>query len=271
MIARTHAAVFSVTGLALGAALLLAGVAEAGSLRSTLGVRKLDHELWQPLETQGLLGIEGDIGLGASPVSVTLGASYSLDSQDVSFVTETASLTELTAGFTLMPRHQRFKPYVGAGVAWVDAEYEVEIFGLTASVSDDSMGYYASAGAHVRLHQGLHLGLDARWTGGTDIQFFEDRFDADSISGALTLGWHWGERARAAAPVRRTRAAEPFPAAVAPRAKAAPRQLASLAVANVAAPPATPATPAPMRNTDGQWWYVAVGSLRDWISHADLR
>ncbi|MBK8980421.1 MAG: hypothetical protein IPM29_31350 [Planctomycetes bacterium] len=170
-----------------------------GSFSVLLGARHLDEDYWDPLENQGVLGIEAEFRPGRSPLGIEFGGSVSANSED-DYLNSGIDLAAAIAEFYVGPRltantEGSVRPYVGGGVTLltVAAEGRTTLGGVVIDVDDDdaSAAAYLHAGLQADLTRGLHLGFDVRGVFGSDITLFGASGDADYIQLALSVGANW--------------------------------------------------------------------------------
>jgi len=113
--------------------------------------------------------------------------------------------------------HAKFHPYIGGGVAWIDADAELALFGpdiillrqastewFSQCASDSGAGYWLNAGVMWRITPRLSLGFDARYSDASvdfvfegdeipDAQVVEDTWKADvgGLHYGLLFGFRW--------------------------------------------------------------------------------
>jgi len=115
-------------------------------------------------------------------------------------------------------KHEKFHPYVGGGVAWIDADAEMALFGpaeiatrqatqelFGQCASDSGVGYWLGGGALWRITSMFSLGLDLRYSDASvdfvfegdemlpDRQVVEGSWKADvgGLHYGLQFGFRW--------------------------------------------------------------------------------
>jgi opacity protein-like surface antigen len=167
------------------------GLAQAdGNVVGVLGVRSLQDDLWDGLDSQVAFGVLADFGLGDLPVYLSTGLIVSVDDGGEGFDDATAAVADLSVGLKLMPTDGNIRPYIGAGIASVGASIDTDFFG---DDDDQSFGYYVNGGALFRIGGHFTLGVDVRYLGGTDIELFGFQGDADSLTAMALIGYSWGD------------------------------------------------------------------------------
>lgn len=158
-----------------------------GSVVGALGVRSLDEDLWDNLDRQVAIGVAADFGIGQLPLYFATALNVSFD--DGGDFDSSAAVADLSLGLKIMPTEGSIRPYFGAGIASVGAAIDTD-FG---DDDDQSFGYYVGGGTLFRIGGHFTLGLDVRYTGGTDIELFGFEGDADSLTALALIGFSWGD------------------------------------------------------------------------------
>lgn len=167
-----------------------------GNVNFFLGQRMLDKDDWEPLEEQTQFGLLVDFKKENWPVSIAIDYLSSNDevTQYDTFSalnwTFEASTTEIDVGVRKIfdGSGSQMKPYVGGGVAFIDAEVEVTNGFLTVKDDDNGTGFWLNGGVYWTLGQGFNLGVDLRYSSadGDDTDL-----DAGGSHVGLLLGFHW--------------------------------------------------------------------------------
>jgi len=85
---------------------------------------------------------------------------------------------------------RHFRPFLGAGIAWVKVEQVTQASGAgSAQDSDTSFGGYAEGGVNWRVARYLNIGVHARFLLGTRLDLHGG--DADYAQVGFVLGWGW--------------------------------------------------------------------------------
>jgi len=160
------------------------------TMRLLGGIRELDDDDWEPLESHVLVGVELDSYRPADPIGFELGGSFSEDEESDSagadFIDGEVDAFEIYAGArkTWHATDGLVRPYLGAGLTFISGEVEVEgsIAGIPFSGSDDdsTLGFYAHAGLAVFVSERVSLGADLRGVLGAEF----DDLDGDYLQAA---------------------------------------------------------------------------------------
>ncbi len=131
-----------------------------------LGGRGLDSDAFDPLDDHFVIGFDfAATNFGAGPLGVEFGTQFSVDS--LGFVDVSLAEIYLGARLTfsdLYAVEQPIVPYVSAGGTLIG----VDIDSGNLSSTDDSTGYYLSAGLEFRVAPELSIGVQYRHVGGAD-------------------------------------------------------------------------------------------------------
>jgi len=151
-----------------------------------LGQRNLDEDDYTPVDEQSVFGVEYVREAPGSVIGWEIGLMGSYDEDRVGGFDVEGSTGELYGGV-----HKTFltgvvRPYLGAGISFINSE--VEVVGLGKD-DDDSVAGYAHLGVLFQVSALFSLGLDARALFGSDMQIAGVSTDADYGQLALILGF----------------------------------------------------------------------------------
>jgi hypothetical protein len=200
---------FTVAALAAGACLVpdLALAAGAGHIHLFGGVKALDENEWEPVDSQQELGLQTSFGAAAWPVMVAVDYFHATDDVDDGPFTFTGTTQEIGLGVRKIWTKGRAHPYIGGGAAWIDAEVETEAprpapapgaallpepdpDGGTSSVSDSAAGIWVGGGVFWRLGTHVDLGIAARFSS-ANVEIFGDELQAGGLHAGVLLGFGW--------------------------------------------------------------------------------
>ena len=151
-----------------------------------LGQRSLDSTDYSPVEDQLTIGVEYVHERPDSIVGWELGFMASGDDSNLFGFEVKGNTYEVYGGLHKSFGNAVVKPYIGAGVAYINSE--VEVSGI-ASENDSSIAGYAHGGLTFDLTDTFYLGLDARLLFGSSMTIAGVDTDADYVQYALTAGW----------------------------------------------------------------------------------
>jgi hypothetical protein len=151
-----------------------------------LGQRSLDKGDWEPVEDQPTIGLEFVHETADFPVGFEVGLMGSSDDDNVGGVDLTGSTGELYGGVRKTFGSDVVRPYVGAGLSYIDAKIEASGFG---DEDDSSIAGYIHGGVDFDITESFFLGVDLRFLFGSDLNIAGFDTDADYTQLALRLGW----------------------------------------------------------------------------------
>ncbi|HKY31834.1 MAG TPA: hypothetical protein VJV23_04800 [Candidatus Polarisedimenticolia bacterium] len=185
----------------LTAALGGASARAEGHVRLLGGLRELAGGVWDPVEEQGLQGIEAAFSLGSSPWRLTAGLSRSEDKKHtltpapVFTVTFEGKSSELSVGLARLWRAAaRLRPYAGGGLSLGTASFTAsdnDFAGGRIEDRDQFAALYGAGGLLWFFDDHLHVGAELRLSGGSRIGLLEGGGRANGSSAALSVGWGW--------------------------------------------------------------------------------
>jgi hypothetical protein len=160
-----------------------------------VGVRDLRGNEWDPVQDQGVIGLEYVHEDPTDAMGFELGLFGSRKTKgDVqiggSLFDVRGQTSEFSAGVrkTFWTESGSIYPYVGLGISAIRAQIRRESGGVTSDDADSTAGLYAHGGFALALGPSLTLGLDLRVLGGTKVQLFGQNGNADYAQLALVLG-----------------------------------------------------------------------------------
>lgn len=165
-----------------------------------LGQRDLGDD-FEPVDEQFTVGLDYSRMFGDGRFAWSVGASYSNDEKIVNGVpnqtlgpagvgqffdiTGTLIQADVGARVFLTAPDARVRPYVGAGLAFVQVQTEVN----SSSGDDNSFGGLLRGGVDFQLTESLFLGLEARSLLGTDFDINGNNVDTDYTQFGAVLGF----------------------------------------------------------------------------------
>lgn len=153
-----------------------------------LGQRNLDEDDYAPVDEQTTLGVEFSKETSEDPLGFELGLMASEDSARIfGFGTE-GSTRELYGGIRKTFGSDVLRPYVGAGVSFINSKFEVDGVGED---DDSSQGAYVHGGLALQAGESLLFGLDLRFLFGTSMTIAGVDTDADYGQVAMFLGFQF--------------------------------------------------------------------------------
>lgn len=168
-----------------------------GNVNLFLGGKALDEDDWEPVDSQGEIGIEVDFRPRSWPINLVVGLRGAADEADVfdpvfGFVTLESWTSELSFGVKKIwePQGVPIRPYIGGGLLYATAEITVKDSFGSASEDDSGVGFWLGGGVFFTLAEHFNIGLDLRVSraeveiAGFDVEAGGDHF-------GLILGYHW--------------------------------------------------------------------------------
>ena len=170
-----------------------------GNINAFLGMKYLDEYDWEPVEEQGEFGIRVYFKQEGWPVSIAI--DYLVSSEDdtgLYFVPGygivPASLegetSELCFGVRKIWDHlPTVRPFIGGGIAVINAEAEVRALGVSVS-DDDAIGIWVGGGVYWTLGEHFNIGFDLRWSK-AEVTLFDVDGEAGGTHVGFLVGYHW--------------------------------------------------------------------------------
>ncbi|MFC1688649.1 outer membrane protein [Pseudomonadota bacterium] len=159
-----------------------------GNVRLAFGQKRLDSDDWNTLDRQNEIGVIFDLKKASWPVSIALDLLFSGEDKNVPGA-ERGSTFEQHLGVRKIwaINDSKFHPYLGGGIAFIQADYEV----IGSSKEDDGgVGGWIGAGVDWHLSKRMSLGVDVRYSK-ADVTINNNDVDAGGLHSVLTLGYRW--------------------------------------------------------------------------------
>lgn len=179
-------------GLMVMAASMAASPVQAdeydGNVRLAFGQKRLDSDDWNTVDRQNEIGMIFDVKKASWPVSVALDLFFSGEDKNVTGE-ERGSTSEQHLGVRKIwaINDSKFHPYLGGGIAFIQADYEV----IGSSKEDGSgVGGWIGAGVDWHLSKRMSLGVDVRYSK-ADVTINNNDVNAGGFHSVLTLGYRW--------------------------------------------------------------------------------
>ena len=158
-----------------------------GNVRLAFGQKRLDSD-WNTVDRQNEIGVIFDIKKTSWPVSIAFDMVFSGEDKNATGA-ERSHTSEQHLGIRKIwtINDSNFHPYLGGGVAFVQAEYEV----IGSDKDDDNaVGAWVGTGVDWHLSPKMSLGVDIRYST-ADVTIFDEDIDAGGMHTVLTLGYRW--------------------------------------------------------------------------------
>lgn len=183
--------------LGLGIVFLSTAAFAGGNANFIYGIRELHDDAWEPTDEQDVYGLTVDFGGKNWPVYLAISYFESEDEGELaSFpilgaVDLESEMSEWDIGVRKIWQAGSARPFMGGGVAFIDADAEVESALGTAADGDDTEGIYVEGGISWRLGEAFNLGVHGRIVEGTDVTIFDQEGDADHWQLGALFGFGW--------------------------------------------------------------------------------
>lgn len=159
-----------------------------GNINLFLGMKFLNEDDWFPVEEQGEVALEFDFRQAAWPINFVVGLRKSQGTGSDSGLNIEGETSELSLGIRKIFDQTPVRPYVGGGLAFIDATYEAP--DSFVSDSDNGVGLWVGGGVYVTLADHLNLGVDLRLSGAEVTLYGVDGAAGGAHLGIL-LGYHF--------------------------------------------------------------------------------
>ena len=159
-----------------------------GNVRLAVGSKQLDSDDWNTLDRQNEIGVIFDFKKPTWPVSIAVDLLFSGEDKNTPG-TERGSTFEQHLGIRKIwtVNDSKFHPYLGAGVAFIQAKYEV--VGSDKEI-DNGVGGWIGTGVDWHMSKSMSLGLDIRYSK-ADVKISNKDLNAGGLHTVLSLGYHW--------------------------------------------------------------------------------
>ena len=162
-----------------------------GNINFFLGAKSMEKDDWAPIEDQGEIGVLIDFKQDTWPVSIAIDLLHSSDRATLEGFRFDGRTTELNLGVRKIWDHfPMIRPYIGGGLALINAELEGSSFGIRVSDDDTSAGIWLNGGIYWTLGSAFNIGLDLRYSK-AEVTVFGVDVEAGGGHAGLILGYHW--------------------------------------------------------------------------------
>jgi len=163
-----------------------------GNVSAYLGHKSVDNDDWPNLDSQASVGVISDFRKQSWPVSIAADLIFAGTVHESGVNEDTGGTVEIHLGarkiFTL--ENSSFRPYVGGGVALVNAILENENAGVTVDDDDRAVGAWFGAGTYYAVTPSFNIGLDVRYSK-AEVTLFDKEREAGGLNAGITAGYHW--------------------------------------------------------------------------------
>jgi len=174
----------------------------SGNINAFLGVKFLEKNDWEPVETQGEGGVLIDFKAESWPISIALDFLGSISSNEIATFDIpgtgpvpgdwVGTTSEFDAGIRKYWSNQsNMRPYLGGGLAFISALLEGKA-GRYDYVrdSDYGVGLWINGGVLWTLSKHFNIGFDIRLSG-AEATLFEQTYQTGGFHTGLLLGYRW--------------------------------------------------------------------------------
>jgi hypothetical protein len=157
-----------------------------------IGAKALDETDWEPVESQDELGLSIDFAPKTWPFSIEIGfLASATEEKDFYYMDVEGSTTELRAGIKkIWEPTTTMRPYVGGGLAIINAELKLSDSYDEISVDDQGVGGYVSGGIFWTIARHLNLGFELGYSKAT-VTLADYDGEAGGGHALFFVGYHW--------------------------------------------------------------------------------
>ena len=163
-----------------------------GNVSGYVGHKSVDDKDWPNLDSQASVGVISDFGKRSWPVSIAADLLFAGTVHESGVNEDTGGTMEIHLGarkiFTL--ENSSFRPYVGGGVALIDAILENENAGVKVDDDDTTVGAWIGAGTYYAITPSFNIGLDVRYSK-AEVTLFDKERETGGLHAGITAGYHW--------------------------------------------------------------------------------
>lgn len=171
-----------------------------GNMNLFWGTKFLEKDDWEPVDKHVEGGVLIDFRQNRWPISIAVDILYSEDDKDVGVTTlgfgtfsanVKAQTRELNIGIRKIWEGLKYaRPFIGGGVAVINAELTSKALGSYVSDDDTAFGLWIDTGIYVTLTRNINVGIDARWSR-AEVELLDVKGKAGGLHVGAILGYHW--------------------------------------------------------------------------------
>lgn len=168
-----------------------------GNVGGFIGFKALDEDDWEPIEGQFQFGTLFDITPPGWPVSLAADLMLSTGYEEDEIVNGLladieGSTLEIDLGVRkIFMAGGGFRPYIGAGLSFISAWYEIDYVSIPSVDDDDSgAGVWLGGGFYGDVSNHVYVGCDIRYST-AEVELFGEDKDAGGFQLGATVGYHW--------------------------------------------------------------------------------
>jgi len=158
-----------------------------GEINLFYGQKSLDEDDWGPMDTHQAIGLELTFG-HEWPVAVAIDFFKTEDDTTFEGLKITGETQEIDGGVRYLFRKQKkVQPYLGGGLAFIDAEFS----SMGVGISDSAVGLWIAGGVNFRIGKYFNLGLDLR-SSSAEVEMVGIKGEAGGVYAGVLVGFRWG-------------------------------------------------------------------------------
>ena len=171
-----------------------------GNINLLFGQKELEKDDWEPLEEQTEIGIALDFKEKSWPVSFAVEFLHSQDDENESFnipgvgtvrAKLDGSTTEFAVGLRwIIEANSVVNFFISGGLAYINAELEIDIDDYSDSEDDSAFGYWCGAGLYFTLAKHFNVGAQVRYSD-AEVEIYDIDGEAGGTHLLLFAGYHW--------------------------------------------------------------------------------
>lgn len=165
-----------------------------GNIGGMIGQTQLKDSDWGSQSRQDAVGLIADFGAPSWPFSLSVDFMGHGDEGNTSTHKNEAYAAEAHIGLRKIfdGGNAAFKPYIGAGIALINAEMRSEdkSTGLSRIEEESSTGLWAGVGSYVELGEHFQVGADLRYSE-AHVTLFDQERQAGGLLSTVTAGYYW--------------------------------------------------------------------------------
>jgi len=162
-----------------------------GNVSGYLGVKSLDGDDWQELDSHTSIGVTTDFKQSSWPISIAFDLIATGDVHESGALEDIGYTVENHIGVRkIFKTSSSFMPYIGGGVAIVHTGIENKGPSKNVKEDDSTVGSWVGAGTYLQINQNINLGLDIRYSK-AEATLFNTNREVGGLHAGVTAGYHW--------------------------------------------------------------------------------
>lgn len=165
-----------------------------GNISGIIGQKDLEEKDWPEHDEHGAIGMLLDVKKKDWPISIAIDLFGTGDEDKSSNPRYEGYTAEANIGlrkiFQLPIQNCRLRPYIGGGIALINAEEKMTTTQLTRSDEDSDTGYWLGIGSYYTVSERFHVGIDVRYSE-AQVDLFEEEREVGGMMSGITVGYRW--------------------------------------------------------------------------------